>query len=288
MGNAMFYFTPEPNGSHLVKLDMGEALGEMYSDILTEAVDGISLSGSISRSVGRTQEVVTIQRDRMLLGEDLAYRFHALQNHLDRGFSCSFSSDSDKAYCFPVRGTTNAGTKTIQCYGNPFVNQVGTTSTPSIDDYMTIETSSPAMIQEMVKVKTNGAISSSGGSFTIDKNLCFQYDEPAYIRHYRFYPVLKRPQSDIGQSIITNEGGRLFSLSIRLVVDYRTLFAFHPDFLAESGIQIGSGLVREAPASGEVPSGYTGGGIDGVPERAKIGNFELGSQTIPPQVILGS
>ena len=40
----------------------------------------------------------------------------------------------------------------------------------------------------------------------------------AFARWYRFWPILKRPQEDIGTPMITNEGGRLFSLSVRLVV----------------------------------------------------------------------
>ena len=126
MGNAKFYFYPEPHGSyaHPVIIDMGEALGEMYSEMITEAVDAVSLTGSMSRSVGRMQELVTIQRDRMLLGEDLAYRFHAMQNHLDRGFTVAFAADDDKAFCHPLRGVHNSGTQRINCYAHPFVNLV--------------------------------------------------------------------------------------------------------------------------------------------------------------------
>ena len=52
MGNAKFYFYPEPNGSHLIELDIGEALGEMYSDVTVEAQDGVTLTGRITRPVG--------------------------------------------------------------------------------------------------------------------------------------------------------------------------------------------------------------------------------------------
>ena len=287
MGNAKFYYTPMPNGSHTVIIDLGEALGEMYSDILFDAVDGVGFTGAISRSVGRTQEIVTIQRDRMVLGEDLAYQFLALQNHLDRGFSCSFSSDADRAYCYPLMGRHVSGTKKLKCYSNPFINITGTNNVPAIGDFATVETSSPAMIQENVKVTSNGNISDAGGNFDIDKRLCFQYNQPAFVRHYRFYPVLKRPQSDVGQAIITNEGGRLFSLSIRLVVDYMTLYAFHPEFYAESGINIGIGLVGIAPTVGEVPSGRAGGGVDGVPKRNEVGRGEIGIDSIPSFEKLG-
>ena len=245
MGNAKFYFTPQPygalNGAALVTIDLGEALGEMYSDISVEAVDAVTMTGSIRRSVGRTQEIVTIQRDRMIGGEDTAIKFHALQNHLDRGYSVSFAADDAKAYCFPIRGALQNATKRINLYANPFVNFTGTAA-PAVDDYCTIETSSPAMIQEIVKMKTVSSADFLGGNVDTKDPINFQYDQPAFMRHYRFYPVLKRPQSDIGQSIITNEGGRLFSLSIRLVVDYVTLYAAHPDTLGESGISMGRNL----------------------------------------------
>ena len=60
--------------------------------------------------------------------------------------------------------------------------------------------------------------------------------------------MLKRPQSDIGQAIVTNEGGRLFSLSIRLVVDYVTLYAAHPDTVGESGVSNGPSLASSTSA----------------------------------------
>lgn len=284
MGNAKFYFYPEPNGSHLVELDIGEALGEMFTDIIVEAEDATTLTGRISRSVVRMQEIVTIQRDRMLLGEDLAYRFAALQNHLDRGFSCAFSADDDKSVCFPLRGIQSAGAFTLHAYGNPFLNFVGNNCALDIGDYVVVETSSPNLIQEQVKVKTNGQIGNAGGNFDIEQRLNFQYDKPAFARWYRFFPVLKRPQSDIGQSIITQENGRLFSLSLRLVVDYSTLYAFHPSFQAESGIEIGASLVGRSPSTGEIPSNPQGG-IDGVPER--VNTFQREVDIEPPQIMQG-
>ena len=180
MGNAKFYFTPQPfgalNGASLVTIDLGEALGEMFSDISVDAVDAVSLTGSIQRSVGRTQEIVTIQRDRMIGGEDLAIQFHALQNHLDRGFSVSFAADDDKAFCFPIRGTLNNNSSKIQLYANPFQNFTGTGPTPAVGDYCTIETSSPAMIQEIVKMQTVSNATAQGGDVDTVNPVRFQYD----------------------------------------------------------------------------------------------------------------
>ena len=284
MGNAKFYYTPEPFGSsaRLTTIDLGEALGEMYSDISVEAVDAVSLNGSIQRSVGKTQEVVTIQRDRMIGGEDLAIQFHALQNHLDRGFSVSFSSDSTNAFCFPIRGSLSNGSTSINLYANPFSNFTGISAIPASGDYCTIETSSPAMIQEIIKVNDASAVTAQGGTITTVDLVKFQYDQPAFLRHYRFYPVLKRPQSDIGQSIITNEGGRLFSLSIRLVVDYEVLYAAHPERIGESGVSFGRSLAS-ATTGGRQGAGIS---LDGMPHFAReigsgIGALEFASPSNP-------
>ena len=281
MGNAKFYYTPEPFGSsaRLTTIDLGEALGEMYSDISVEAVDAVSLTGSIQRSVGKTQEVVTIQRDRMIGGEDLAIQFHALQNHLDRGFSVSFSSDSTNAFCFPIRGSLSNGSTSINLYANPFSNFTGTNPRPSSGDYCTIETSSPAMIQEIIKVNDASAVTAQGGTITTVDLVKFQYDQPAFLRHYRFYPVLKRPQSDIGQSIITNEGGRLFSLSIRLVVDYEVLYAAHPERIGDSGISIGVSLASPT-TGGRQDAGIS---LDSMPHHLRdFGSGDTGLEFASP------
>ena len=60
------------------------------------------------------------------------------------------------------------------------------------------------MIQEIVKMQTVSNATAQGGNVDTVNPVRFQYDQPAFMRHYRFYPVLKRPQSDIGQAIVTN------------------------------------------------------------------------------------
>lgn len=278
MGSAKFYFYPEPDGSQLVEIDMGEYLGEMYSDMQISAVDAVSLDGSRSRAISKMGEIVTIQRDRMLLGEDLAIKFIALQNHLDRGYSCAFTADSDKAWCAPVRSTLSAGVNTIPVYANPFANMItlGSPPIPASNDYVTIDTPPPNLIQETAKVDSVANLSGGGGgSFTIANRLNFAYGGRSFVRWYRFYPILKRPAEDVGQSIVTNEGGRLFSLSIRLVVDYALLFAYHPETQGESGVSLGDNLLREYTASGTLPAGRRGGGLDGIPKKFRGGNQDI-------------
>lgn len=285
--SAKFFFYPEPSGStrHLVEIDIGESLGEMYSDMIIDVVDGVSLVGGIQRSIGRTQEIITIQRDRLLGGEDLAYRFEALQNHLDRGYSVMFAADHTKMFCYPLLGNHNSGTQNIVCGVPTFRSIVGASSMPEIGDYMTIETASPNQIREKIKVDSVVNMNPLGNAtLGIAERLNFNYTRRAFIRSQRFYPILKRPASDVGQSIITNEGGRLFSLSIRLVPDYETLFSFHPSAIGSVDIGIGQSLIPEFTGSGELPRG---GGLtfDTVRDLVDIEKQDLHYDIIQQRII---
>ena len=263
--SAKFFYYPEPDGSHLVEIDLGEDLGELFSDFSVDAVDGITMSGGIQRSVGRMGEVITIQRDRLKLGEDLAYQFMALQNHLDRGFSCAFTADHTKAWAAPIHNYLNAGSFTVQAFGNPFTSAIGT-NTPASGDFVVIETKPPAQLQEMHKLDSVTNLTSTGGSFTVDKRINFNYNQRAFARQYRTWPILKRVQADVGQNIITNENGRLFSLSIRLVPDYDTLFGFHPETY-DGVVNVGSLLSSAPAATGTLPQGQRSSGFDSAPRR---------------------
>lgn len=228
MGNAKFFYYPQPDGRHLVEIDLGEPLGELQSEFEHDAVDAVTQSGAIFRSVSRGGEVITIQRDRMQLGEDLAIQFDALQNHLDRGYAVFFTADSDKAWAAPLTTPPQAGKFIMDVNNAVFSDFTGTSVIPVADDYVVIESDSPPYIRETHEIQSINVSAGSGGSVTLKKRLNFDYsNRPVFMRWYRTWPVLKRPQSEVGKAIITNEGGRLFSLSLRLVVDYALLFSAH-------------------------------------------------------------
>jgi hypothetical protein len=252
MGNAKFWFYPEPDGRHLVEIDMGEALGELSSSFYHDVIDGITYSGGIARSVGRGGEIVTIQRDRMQLGEDLAHKFDALQNHLDRGYSVAFTSDSAKAWAASCQTSPAGGSFNLLLKNNPFEALTGTTTIPVANDYVVLETGSPGYTREVVEVSSVSLTSASGGNITTQNRINFDYNtRKTFARWYRFWPILKRAQNEVGQAIITNEGGRLWSLNVTLVPDYQALFAFYNgDFYQHTN----TGLSTAPPASGALPS----------------------------------
>ncbi len=259
--SAKFYFYPQPSGNHLSTIDLDENLGELFSEWDVSAVDGQGLDGSIYRSVGRNGEVITIQRDRMKGSEALAHKFVALQNHLDRGFSCAFTADHTKAWAAPCTTTPAGGDFVLNVGSNPFsgfTNQGGSTPTPGANDYVVIENQPPGMLQEIGQADSASLTWNGGGSITLKDRVAFSYPAAVFARWYRFWPVLKRPQEDIGTSIITNEHGINWSLNIRLVVDYSTLFSFH------RGLELApnTDLISVSPSTGRLPAPTGKGTID--------------------------
>jgi hypothetical protein len=256
MGNAKFYFYPQPDGRRQVNIDLGEKLGELFSDIQIDAMDSVTRDGSQFRSIGMNREIVTIQRDRLAGGEELAMKLMALQNHLDRGFSCSFSADDSYSWCYALSKRPESGESAIGVGPNPFQDMLGSI-TPQADQFMTIETESPLGIREIRQIQSSTVTSSAGGNISVKSPyINFTYPSRAMARWYRFWPVLRRPQSDVGKSIITNENGRLFSLNIRLVVDLAGMFSFFNVF---NGSFIPK-IVLPSTTNTVPPSQYTGGG----------------------------
>lgn len=282
--SASFYYTPEPNGSHLIEINLGEELGEMFEDMLIESVDAVSVNGSRQRSISKMGEIITIQRDRLIGGIDTYYKLKTMQNHLDRGYSVSFTADASKKWIYPILGNPSAGVFSVSVGQDPFRNlHLSSITQIQGNDHFVIETApNPAMLQEMGKADAV-SVSASGGTINLRDRLAFDYTGyRAFLRWFRYYPVLKRPQEDLGKSIVTNENGRLFSLNLRLVPDYDLLFAFHPQAAANEDIGLGSSLIRETPSTGTIPNKGGSGGIDSLGRRNRL--FEAETISTPSTI----
>ena len=235
MGNAIFFYFPLPDARSLVTIDLGEGLGELFSEYEIDTTQSLSRGGRRYLTHGLNREFVTIQRDRMIssttTAEEKAMRLQSMQNHLDRGGYVSFCADSSKAYIHPILNTAEQSSNQLLLGSNPFKDVTGA-NLPLVNDYVTIQTDSPTSITEHKKIKiVDGSFSSTtGGSVTVTPNMVYTYNQRAFFKYYRFWPALRRDARDIGQNIITNEGGRLFSLNLRLYSDTNLLFNFHKSF----------------------------------------------------------
>jgi len=272
--SAAFYYTPEPNGSQVIMIDLGEELGEMFEDMQIESADAVSMDGHRQRSISKMNEIITIQRDRLIGGIDTYYRLKTMQNHLDRGYSVSFTADRSKKWIYPIVSNSSLGAYTLSVGQDPFRNlHISNISNIQSGQYFVIESApDPEIIQEMGKSDAV-SVSASGGTINLTDRLAFDYsNRRSFIRWFRYYPVLKRPQEDLGRSIVTNENGRLFSLNLRLVPDYSVLFAFHPQAAVNDSIGLGSTLIRETDPTGALPQRAGSTGIDGVRRSTNL-NF---------------
>lgn len=230
MANAKFWFYPI-NSPRLVEIDLGEHLGELFWDWEVTQETATTMAGGMFRSTTTKRQVINIQRDRFSLKEDLAVKFAALQTHLDMGYSVAFCSDAARAYCYPIDGYPTTGDSSVQVLGDPFFQMTGGGNLPSVNDYLAIDTPNLAALYEETKyLSATGAFTAANGgqmNLNTDHKIAFSYDRVAFIRYYRFWPMLKRA-NNIGQNIITNEHGINFSLSLQLTPDLPQLFRFHP------------------------------------------------------------
>lgn len=224
MGNARFYYYPYPSGNYLEQIDLEESLSELFSDYEIDAQDGVSYTGRRFRTVSKILEVVRIQRDRMKGSEDLAAQLMSLQSHLDRGYPVLFSADSSKSWVAYLAQDAAAGDLTITVSRNQMKTIVGQ-NIVSAGDYVMIESQNPAMRYQMLKVASLTATANNSGTITFTTPILFKFDSgKAAVRYYRFWPTLKRPQSNLGTNMITNERGFLFSLDVTLIPDYEEYF----------------------------------------------------------------
>lgn len=225
MGNAKFYFYPKPSQTpYLSTIDLGEPLAELFSDYEIDAQDGVSYTGRRYRTVSRISEIVRIQRDRMIDGEDKAVDLITLQSHLDRGYSTLFAADSAKAYATYLRQPVYAGDTVLTVSKNVFRNIVGNQIVVA-GDYLMIESENPNMRYQLVKVQSITATATAGGTITLASPVLYDFDSGSVgVRHYRFWPSLKRPVENLGQNMVTNERGFLWSLDVIMTPDYAEMF----------------------------------------------------------------
>ena len=73
-GNPKFYFFPEPDGSQLVEIDLGESLAEFFFDFEVERSTAVAVDGGMYRTTTTHRQILNIQRDRFSGGEDLAIK----------------------------------------------------------------------------------------------------------------------------------------------------------------------------------------------------------------------
>ena len=159
-----------------------------------------------------------------------------LQSHVDRGHSVLFAADLDKAYVTHLTQPARAGDTVIFVAANVVRSIVGNKIVQA-GDYLMIESENPNMRYQQVEVQSLTATATAGGTITLVNPIAFDFDKGVIsVRHYRFWPTLKRPVENLGQNMVTNERGFLFSLDVIMTPDYPQLH----ELLIPVGEELGS------------------------------------------------
>lgn len=168
---------------------------------------------------------VTLRKERMLrdTDKDMIADFFALENHLRRGGTIGVALERTKAFCAYVTPTPNTGDTTI--YGGPNVYKdiltaQSITLALASGDRFWLESGNPDWRRERCTI-SGSTVSPFASSLTLTRGVVYDRDTDAgvMVRHEDFYPACYLPEDQLGQSLMTDENGALYTFEAELEVD---------------------------------------------------------------------
>jgi hypothetical protein len=223
MGNATFYWYPDPAGSIEV-LDLGEKISDLQVTPVRVARDAYSARGGQHRTTTFGALKVRIVLERFT-GQDLAWKIESMQSHLERGGSVGFAADSTKAWCGMATTLPDRGDTRLVTNGNAF-KAWATGALLAVGDIIAMTGGQPEGIVEYGKV----GVSHLGGGFFdakvvgLDSEVKHSFRMgPVAVRHRDFYPILRMPSAQIGRAIVTHDHRISYTLDMELQTDQATL-----------------------------------------------------------------
>jgi len=217
MGNPTFYWYPDPYGT-IEKLDLGEGL----SDLQGVHLDSLEAS---SESIAGYETLIPLRRrGRVRLvyerfGDGSVRRgIEALVNHLKRGGTCGFCTDSAKVVAVVVESALARGDTSL-----PFswrVLDYEGTQTLAADDEVVLTSPSPEYQQEI------GVVSSQAtNTITLTAGLRYTYESlPVIVRYDEFFPLLRMPPSERAREVLTSDHRLVWTLDMTLIEDVAALW----------------------------------------------------------------
>lgn len=226
-GIAAFYLYPDPGPGSPWTLSFGECVTSYTEAPDVEVADAVTLSGRRQRAIGRWGKRVRLTLERMASREELAWQMLALQNHLDRGYSVAFTADTGKAWAsfFGATALPAAGDTLITPGANAWSSLVGSNSLAA-GDWIRIYSEASYALEQAGKIQTWTA--SNNITLAATTPIRFDFSGKCIASWSYFWPLLKRPEDNVGTNIVVNEVGRLWTMSIDLVIDLAALFALWP------------------------------------------------------------
>lgn len=184
MGNATFYYYPDPRGG-LEVVDLGGGLQSLPNTLqATSRVDRVMGGEVYSTKLGQVERVPFTREGISDL--DLVADLESLESHLKGGAgSTGFSADHAKTWGGYVPTGLRRGSTVLRTGGNAYAAFSGSGAITT-GDYVVIESGYPEFHREVRRVA-----SVSGGTVTLAEGLRFSYSlRPVLVRWHRFWPSL--------------------------------------------------------------------------------------------------
>ncbi|MFT5686527.1 MAG: hypothetical protein ACI8RZ_007483 [Myxococcota bacterium] len=218
IGTAAFIWYPNEADATPYTLNLGQCFSAYAEAPEWTVSDARSLNGARHRCIAGTGRriVLTIQRIKASTArgrEGTAARLVALQNHLNRGGSIAFTARTDKAVAIVVNGPLARGSMGVNFGSQPFTALFGSQSLVK-GDVVRLETSERVYQEEQAIIDTFVPSTSA----TFNEEVLHSSAGPILMTYAYCFPALKKPAEVTNVNITENVVGRLWSMSLELVI----------------------------------------------------------------------
>lgn len=209
-----------PGAPAATKISLGGALTDLQRVEVRDEVVEEALTGAESRSVTRTRSRITVTYGPTHTASEVR-ALEALIGHLDRGGTCQLAEDETKAYAAFVDSveTVEHGASGTSMYATPWAHSGATLAA---DDEVVLQGPSPKYLRERTVVGTY-LTSSRIVTWSPSTYYRWSHQEWMLVRHWGFWPALKRAKEDRGRNPIRHTGRRHWSLELVLDEDMALL-----------------------------------------------------------------
>lgn len=241
MGNPYFYWYPDEDAP-LKTVDFGEALSDLYEEPADQAVDAEGPDGVAWRTYLGGNRRVRIQLERFgsstPADSTLEMQLQSMESHLARGGVVGFSRDHAKTWCVGCSSTVLLSGATLIPADAPNLFSSWSASAALADlDHLVVETPWPDSRRELVRA--GDAITTSTTLVPLDTALLHTFALGAVVRWRDFWPVLRRPASELARPLVHSDRRRNFTLDATFVYTPASVLALAGPTLVRADVQPG-------------------------------------------------
>ena len=226
MGFPFFTWWPHQSrvGTSRQTITFTEGLSDLQITPRRDVIDTYALDGGRKRELLRPYMDVRIVLERYT-DRGLFRDLNSMINHLERGGTVAFGTDSAKAWACKLQTDIAPKTKLFKIGPNltTMYHEDSASTVPTTLDEITIESSPPLAKRESHIIKGISSHTATHTTISIDdsnpdiENFTFDYfPENSLVRFSDFFPTLIQPASGVGAQVNTHDHRISYTLDITL------------------------------------------------------------------------